>query len=254
MKRVILLLILCLTASCTKETVVDDFIEFGNLSIDNKTTYDILSVQLEGNEKRLPSGEVKLEAGPNKLKIWGLGSTPQDTPVALFDTVLHVAAKSTYNFVLFQANPDVKPVAVVNNQAAEPKPEAGFMKIKIANLAPNCFPGTVDMLMKMIDYNSGDLVDLDIIKEIKPTFGEYVKYSTLDETISDGFIYFFIVDPVTQEPSPDMLLGVDLMNSASQKFYTVLTLYISERESSTGIFTGTDGKQYDVEVKSLFSN
>lgn len=254
MKRIILLLILCITASCAKETVVDDFIEFGNLSIDNKTTYNTLSVQLEGNEKRLPSGEVKLEAGPNKLKIWGLGSTPQDTAVALFDTVLHVAAKGIYNFVLFQANADIRPVAVVNNQAAEPKPEDGFMKIKIVNLASNCFPGTVDMQMKMFDYNLGDLVDVDIIKEIKPTFGEYVKYSTLDETSSDGLIYFFIVDPVTQETLPDMIPGVDLMNSSSQSFYTVLTLYISERESSTGIFTGTDGKQYDVEVKSLFSN
>lgn len=185
----------------------------------------------------------------------GNTSTPTDKPVLIFDTLLNVTTEGTYKFVLFQTDPAVRPTVLINNQENEPKPEPGFMKIKIINLASNCFPGTVDLLMKMFDYNYGDLGDVDVIKSVKATYGEYEIYRMLDHTISDGGLYFIMLDPATQEPLfTDFIYGPNLLNASTGHFYNVLTLYISEKESATGAITGKNGKQYDVEVKALFSN
>ncbi|MCW3467618.1 hypothetical protein [Chitinophaga nivalis] len=260
MKRIIhffiLAGVLCISGvACRKDTAVDDFIVFGELNISNKTTYNNLAVQLEGVDKQLPVSEVKLKPGPNQLKVWGLSGNPKDKPVAIFDTLLNVTAKNIYNFVLFQLNTNDKPVVIINNQTDEAKPEAGFMKIKMANFASHCFPGKIDVLMKMMDYNYGDLVDLDVIKQVQSGFGSFGKYKTFDPIMSDGSIIFYVVDPVTQQPlHRDFILGVDIMNYAGQRFYNVITLYMTEKESSRGNFTGDDGKKYEVEVKSLFLN
>lgn len=260
MKRIIHLLILAAifctgTVSCKKETLVDDFVIFGQLNIENKTTYNSLLVQLEGIDTQLSPKDIKLKPGPNQLKVWGNTGVPTDKPVQIFDTLLNVTAKNAYNFLLFQVDPGKKPVVMLNNQLDEPAPEEGFLKIKMANLAPNCFPGKIDVLMKMIDYNYGDLVDMDVMKDVKPTYGSFGKYKTFSPINSDGIIYFYILDPVTQQPlHTDFIYGADIMDYKANKFYNIITLFITEKEDSNGNITGIDGKQYNVTVETLFIN
>lgn len=255
MKRILQILLLALgIASCKKETVVNDFIAFGELKIDNATVYSSLHAQLTGNEKLLGMSEnIKLVPGPNQLKIWGATSDPKDKPVPIFDSLLQVESYQLYRFILFQPSLDLKPVVVKNNQAAEPKPAAGFMKVKVANFASHCFNGPVDLLIRIVDNRTEDFADLDTVKQVPMAFGGYVLCKGIDPAISDGFTVFQLFDPVTHESLyNDIIFSVHFMNNATKQLYTVATLYMIEREDSRGLITGTDGKKYFLEVKALF--
>lgn len=255
MKRSIQILFLALgIVSCKKETVVNDFIAFGELKIDNATIYGSLHVQLAGNEKLLGMSEnIKLIPGPNQLKIWGASSDPKEKPVPIFDSLLQVESNQLYRFLLFQPSLELKPVVVQNNQAAEPKPAAGFMKVKVANYASHCFNGPVDLLIRMVDNRTEEFADLDTVKQVPTAFGGYSLCKGIDQTISDGYTAYQVFDPVTHESLyDDIIFGVNFMNNTTKKLYTVATLYIIEKENSRGIITGTDGKKYFIEVKALF--
>lgn len=251
-----LLMIIFLTGatSCKKETAADDFIVFGQLKINNSTSYDALSFGLEGYSKQMKTTDfMKLEPGANHLQIWGLTSDPKDKPVFLFDSLLQIEATQTYEFTLFQPDENTAPIALVNTQASEAKPPAGFMKVKAANFATHCFPGEVDLQLIMMDYSLGDMTPVTTIPQLKAAFGSYGLYKTLDATNTDGYTIFYIQDPVTHESlHPDFIFGFDLMNAATGKLYEVVTLFIYEKQNSAGTFTGTDGNKYEVAVKALY--
>lgn len=240
--------------SCKKESEVNDFIEFGRIKVDNATMSNTLDVQLAGHEKKLGISEpIKLVPGPNHLIFWGGTGNPKDTLVPVFDTVLQVLPGKLHDFVLFQPAVSIRPVALQNNQAQESQPPAGFIKVKVANYATHCFPGAVDLVIRMTDYNIGDLVDVDIIKQVTPSFGAYVLFTPIPMTYGDGFAIFQVQDPVTHESLyNDLIPGVNF--APAGKLLTIATLFITETRNDNGVITGTDGNKYVVEVKTLFLN
>ncbi|MGF6849097.1 hypothetical protein QFZ51_004332 [Chitinophaga sp. W3I9] len=250
----VMIILLTSNTSCKKETAADDFIVFGQLKINNATSYSALRFGLEGYPKQIQSTDfMKLEPGVNKLQIWGITEDPADKPVFLFDSLLRVEATQTYEFTLFQPDEVTTPIALVNTQAAESKPPAGFMKIKAANFATHCFPREVDLQLLMMDFSLGDITNVDTIPQLKAAFDSYGLYQTLDAVNTDGYTIFYILDPVTHERlHPDFIFGIDLMNYTTGKLYEVVTLFIYEKLNNAGSFTGTDGNKYDVAVKALY--
>ncbi|MEV4887207.1 DUF4397 domain-containing protein [Chitinophaga ginsengisegetis] len=251
---ILIVILLTGATSCKKETPADDFIVFGQLKINNATSYSALRFRLEGYPKQMQTtGFMKLEPGANHLQIWGLTEDPADKPVFLFDSLLRVEASQTHEFTLFQPDEVTAPIALVNTQASESKPPAGFMKVKAANFATHCFPGEVDLQLLMMDFSLGDIANVATIPQLKAAFDSYGLYRTLDATNTDGYTIFYILDPVTHERlHTDFIFGIDLMNYTTGKLYEVVTLFIYEKQNSAGLFTGTDGNKYDVAVKALY--
>ncbi|MNK12614.1 hypothetical protein D3C87_306830 [compost metagenome] len=240
--------------SCKKEIAIESQ-KFGKINLNNQTTnLSPLALSFEGGTLSAAEGitkNIKLPAGQGKLSI------KDNKGNLLIDTLIDITENSLRNLVLFKPSEDSKAIFLENNQEQEPKPNAGFAKIKIANLAPHCFPGNVDLLMRMYDFNYGDLVDMDIITQITPKFGDYGIYKTFDTSMSDGNIICYIIDPITKEPLHSSYAGIiDINDPNTGKFYNVFTFYITEQlaDASSANMTGTDGKLYLVETKALFLN
>lgn len=245
------LMITCVTLllACEKDAAQQTQ-KFGMVNFNNQTTnLSPLSMSFKGgilsaNEGVMP--DLKLPIGKDVLKI------KDNKGNLLVDTLINIEENSLRNLVLFKPSESSKTVLVENNQDKEPKPEASLIKIKIANLATHCFPTTVDVVMKMMDYNYGNEVDMDIIKNVQPAFAGYKTYKLFGISHSDGNLGFFINEPATNISK--RVGGADL--NAAGKFLNVLTLYVTEQEvdASSGNMTGINGKRYQIEVKALFIN
>jgi len=235
--------------ACKKEISIEAQ-KFGLVNLNNQTTnLSPLSMSFKGGvlsanegvtpDLRLPIGKDVLNIKDNKGNL-------------LIDTLINIEENSLRNLVLFKPSESSKAILLENNQDKEPKPEAGLIKIKIANLAPHCFPTTVDVVMKMMDYNYGDEVDMDVIKDVQPAFADYKTYQLFDISYSDGNLAFFINEPVSNMSKRTGFADINDYNTG--KFFNVLTLMVIEQENANGAFTGKDGKKYSIDVKALFIN
>lgn len=249
-KKITFSILICslLWCACKKQDAFGPQ-KFGIMNLTNSTTANPLLISYN-DVNRVGDGvdynNIRIPVGKGRLKFKDKAGS------LLLDTLLSTEENSVRNFVLFQPSATSKTVLLENNQANEPKPDAGFVKIKMANLATQCFPNKVNITMRMTDYNYGDEVDMDMIKDVKPAFEGYGKYILFDPSISDGSIAFFVTNPLTNREV--RAGGIDVNNYATGKYYNVLTLALVERQNNNGNMTGADGKKYTLEVKALFIN
>jgi hypothetical protein len=236
-----------------KEEVVNDRVEFGKFSIYNATTYNTLHAQVDSISRQLNNNELfNLKPGPNQITISGLGSSPTDVPVVIFDTLLNVESNKKYQFVLFQPTPDASPKAIIEDQVNEPIPEAGKVKIRIANYAVNCFPDNIDLEFLMFDYNF-NAVPVDTIRNISHEFGEFQSYQLMDRSIAaSGYLAFTPLNPTTNQPTSETIAGIELDDYINGTWYNVVTLYITEQLSEYGSIVAPNGNRYELTVKLLF--
>ncbi|ETZ24753.1 hypothetical protein [Pedobacter sp. V48] len=254
-KKIILLTLSlgCFLLACKKEIALTAQ-RFGKINFGNQTSVNPLIIDYNGNtfsvgldltkNIKVPSGKGILSFKDNKGNV-------------LTDTTITIEENSIRNLVLFQPSPDTKAALIENNQENEVRPEGGFMKIKIANLAPKCLPKNVDIIMKMLDNNLGDFADLDTIENVSSNFGGYLNCKTFTPVTGDGYLLFYIIDPITKQPLHEGFAGVvDINDYNNGIFYNIITLYINEQtvEASGANMTGTDGKPYQVQVNALFMN
>lgn len=240
-------------ASCTKEKAVDDFIVFARLKISNATTYNSLHAEVDSVSMQIHSNSYyKLKPGKNHIAISGKGGSPQDTAVAIFDTVMHVEANKQYEFVLFQPSPENRPTVVVNDQQNEADPAEGFVKIRIANYALKCFPDAMDLELVMFDHNF-ETIPTDTIELVGTDFQHFNTFRLLDKHIAaSGFVGFRPLHPITKEPLGELFSGLELDNHQARSWYKVVTLYVTEELSEFGDLVGSDGNKYIAQVKTLF--
>lgn len=247
------MLLACFLFACKKEIALTAQ-RFGKINLGNQTLVKPLILDYNGDTISIGmevTKNIKVPAGKGKL------SFKDDKGNVLTDTTITIEENSIKNLVLFQPSLDAKPALIENNQENEPKPEEGFMKIKIANLAPKCLPKKVDVILKMMDNNLGDFTELGTIENVSSSFGGYLSYRTFTPVTGDGYLLFYIVDSATKEPLHEGFAGVvDINDYNKGTFYNIITLYINElaTEASGANMTGTDGKPYLVQVNALFMN
>lgn len=243
----------CLLLACRKEVALTAQ-RFGKINLGNQTQVKPLILDYNGDTISIGldvTKNIKVPAGKGTL------SFKNDKGHILTDTIITIEENSVRNLVLFQPAPDAKPALIENNQENERQPEEGFMKVKIANLAPKCLPKKVDVILKMMDNYLGDFTELGTIENVNSSFGGYLNYRTFTPATGDGYLLFYIVDSATKEPLHEGFAGVvDINDYNKGTFYNILTLYINEQatEVSGANMTGTDGKPYLVQVNALFMN
>lgn len=254
-KKVILvaLSLSCFLLACKKE-IAQTAQRFGKINLGNQTLVKPLIIDFNGDTISTGfenTNNIKVPIGKGKL------SFKDDKGNVLTDTIITIEENSIRNLVLFQPSPDTKAALIENNQENEVRPEEGFMKIKIANLAPKCLPKNVDIIIKMFDNNLGDFADLDTIENVSANFGGYINYKTFNPVTGDGYLLFYIIDSTTKQPLHEGFAGVVyIYNPTTEAFFNIITLYINEQpnETSDANMVGTDGKPYQVQVNALFMN
>ncbi|MEJ2903549.1 hypothetical protein [Pedobacter panaciterrae] len=254
-KKIILLTLSlgCFLLACKKEIALTAQ-RFGKINFGNQTLVNPLIIDYNGTTISVGldlTKNIKVPIGKGKL------SFKDDKGKVLTDTIITVEENGIKNLVLFQPSSEAKPALVENTQENEPKPEEGFMKIKIANLAQKCLPKNVDIIIKMFDNNLGDFADLDTIENVSSNFGGYTNYKTFTPVTGDGYLIFYIIDSTTKQPLHEGFAGVvDINDYNNGIFYNIITLYINEQtvEASGANMVGTDGKPYQVQVNALFMN
>lgn len=145
-------LILFSLSSCSKGEIIKDP-QFGSISITDRTTADIHVIQ--GNDSKFPlSGKngsadanVNLVSGKNRFRFY-------EADLLLLDTSLFVEAFASHPYFMFRPNLNSALKIVdhqLNNFDKEQQPEAGFIKISLANFSKS-LPDKVNIYVYTTTY------------------------------------------------------------------------------------------------------
>lgn len=232
--------------SCKKE-VFEQAREFGTIRFNNQS--GLVSLKLVYNNEPytgLTLNNVKLPAGKATFSF-----IDPATNKVLLDTALTVAANTTEELILFKPDEAASLVLLKNTQADEPKPGAGLMKVKIANLASKALPGNIDLIFYGLDDELFDYVPLDTLENISKQFPEsYVQLKNAT-SINDPSLLVKIMDAGTKEVLTDIFIQVpENYNWETAEFYSVFTLYLKDDENGLPV----NGTNYKVNVGTLFFN
>lgn len=228
---------IALISACEKEDYVTAE-KFGFLNINNQTSHSLVIAYNNNSLKEGVIADIKIPAGK------GLLSFKSTLNKSLLDTLLDVKENQKINLVLFQLSPDVKAVLLENNQAIEPAPEAGYIKIKLANFAPNAFPKPVDVIFYWTDPDTFEGVEGGKVENVTMNFK-----NKFDVVLFKENTYGVGIKIVDSETKNDLLVDGFLTFEGDGK--RVFTAYLSESKTNGAAVINSD---YKVSMRALFSN
>ncbi|WP_442590055.1 hypothetical protein ACSBL2_02220 [Pedobacter sp. AW31-3R] len=176
-----------------------------------------------------PMGRLVL-AGPGTFTFYN-----KTTGEILLEKKLDIKANETEPWYFFQPDPTIEPQLIKNTQANEPAPEAGYFKIKFANLSKNALPYTaLDVVLNYYDEN-GMIAPYDTLKSVGSQL-DTAGYYLVKES-ADGFFPLSFLDHETQQP---------VLDKAGNTYIAQLGIYIDpSKDVFTFYFTEPEYDEYD---------